>query len=212
MAKKGLSKLVFAKYNADKNTVTYSDAVITEKMAEYSTEIEKSEANNLYLDNDIAETDGGVFNKGTFNVTTGDLSNDTSKLLYNVKENEIQYANGKKVSELTYDDSMQSQDLGVGVIEMHQVDGVTFYRAVWLTRVQFNIHSNAAVTKGDAIEWQTQEITGNILRSAAVDDTGLHPWQNTADFESENDALEYLMYKGGKTEIPSSVSAGGDVK
>lgn len=212
MAKKGLSKLVFAKYNATGNTVTYSEPINTEKMAEYSTEIEKSEANNLYLDNDIAETDGGVFNKGTFNVTTGDLSNETSKLLYNVKENEIQYASGKTASELVYDDSMQSQDLGVGLIEMHQVDSKTFYRAIWLSRVQFNIPSNAAVTKGDAIEWQTQEITGNILRSAAVDDSGIHPWQNTADLESEADALEYLMYKGGKTAAPAARSTGGDIK
>lgn len=212
MAKKGLSKLVFAKYNATGNTVTYSEPVNTEKMAEYSTEIEKSEANNLYLDNDIAETDGGVFNKGTFNVTTGDLSNETSKLLYNVKENEIQYASGKTASELVYDDSMQSQDLGAGLIEMHQVDGKTFYRAVWLTRVQFNIPSNAATTKGDTIEWQTQEITGNILRSAAVDENGIHPWQNTADFESEADAMEYLMYKGGKTVTKTVLSNKGDVK
>lgn len=206
MAKKGLSKLVFAKYVANENDVTYSAPIITEKMAEYSTEIEASESNNLYLDNDIAETDGGVFSKGSINVTTGDLSSETSKLLYNVKEKEITFGGSKTATELIFDDEMQSQELGVGLIEMHQVGGTTFYRAIWLTRVQFNIPSSAAVTKGEAIEWQTQEISGSILRSADVGDNGVHPWQNTADLESENEALEYLMYKGGKIETLSSKS------
>lgn len=199
MAKKGLSKLVFAKYNPNGNVVTYSEAANTEKMAEYSTEIEAGEKNNLYLDNDIAESDSAVFSSGTFNVTTGDLSNETSKLLYNVKEIEVTYGQGKKVKELVYDDSITCNELGVGLIEMHQVDNVDFYRAIWLTRVQFNVTSNSAVTKGQTVDWQTQEISGTILRSAAVDENNIHPWQVTADFETEADALDYLMYKGGKT-------------
>lgn len=207
MAKKGLSKLVFAKYNHNSNVVTYSEAVNTEKMAEYSTEIESGEKNNLYLDNDIAESDSAVFSSGTFNVTTGDLSNETSKLLYNVKEIEVTYGQGKKVTELVYDDSVTCNELGVGLIEMHQVDNADFYRAIWLTRVQFNVPSNAAVTKGQTVDWQTQEISGTILRSAAVDENNTHPWQFTADFETEADALEYLMYKGGKTVTVSKAGA-----
>lgn len=199
MAKKGLSKLVFAKYSANGNSVTYSEAAITEKMAEYSAEIETTEKNNLYLDNDVAETDSGVFSSGTFSVTTGDLSNETSKLLYNVKELDVTYGQGKTVKELVYDDSITCQELGVGLVEMHQVDNVTFYRALWLTRVQFNIPSSAATTQGETVDWQTQEISGTILRSVEVDSDKVHPWQNTADFETEADALEYLMYKGGKT-------------
>ena len=158
MAKKGLSKLVFAKYKADGNNVTYSDPVISEKLAEYSTEIEAGDSNDLYLDDDIAESDSAAFSSGTFNVTTGDLSNDTSKLILNVKEKKIELPSGKSVTELTYDSDMQSAELGVGVIEMHQVDGKTFYRAVFLARVLFNIPSNAATTKGETVEWQTQEL------------------------------------------------------
>ena len=204
MAKKGLSKLVMAKYTKSTNgTVTYSDPAVTEKMAEYSTDITASDQNNLYLDNQIAETDGGTFSSGTITLTTGDLSNETSKLLYNVKEVEITYATGKTATEIVYDDTMQSVEVGTGVIEMHQVDNETFYRAIWLHRVQYNVPSNAAITKGETIEWQTQELTGNILRSDAVDTNGSHPWQTTADFETEEDALAYLMFKGGTPVAPA---------
>lgn len=198
MAKKGLSKLVFAKYKADGNNVTYSDPVISEKLAEYSTEIEAGDSNDLYLDDDIAESDSAAFSSGTFNVTTGDLSNDTSKLILNVKEKKIELPSGKSVTELTYDSDMQSAELGVGVIEMHQVDGKTFYRAVFLARVLFNIPSNAATTKGETVEWQTQELSGKILRSAQISEDNVNPWQFTADLETKANALEYLMFKGGK--------------
>lgn len=198
MAKKGLSKLVCAEYSANENTVTYTNPTVQEKMAEYSTEIESSEKNNLYLDNDISETDGGTFNSGTLNLTTGDLSNETSKLFYGVKEKEITYGNGKTAKEYVYDDEITSKELGVGVIEMHQVNNKTFYRAIWLTRVSFNIPSDSATTKGESIEWQTQELSGNILRSAEVNDDNVHPWKKTADFQTEGEALEYLMFNGGK--------------
>ena len=51
MAKKGLSKLVIADRTVNGSVVTYSNPVVQEKLAEYSTEIEAAEANNLFLDN-----------------------------------------------------------------------------------------------------------------------------------------------------------------
>lgn len=197
MAKKGLSYLLLSKYSSDGSKVTYSDAAVNEKMAEYSAEIDASDSNNLYLDDEIAETDGGTFQSGTLSLTTGDLSNNTAKLILNIKEKEVQYADGKTATELIYDDDMASQELGVGIIEAHQVDGKTFYRAIMFARVMFNIPSGSATTKGETIEWQTQEISGKILRSAEVNEENNHPWKFSSDFPNKPDAIEYLKFKSG---------------
>lgn len=194
MAKKGLSKLVTADYSYDGTNVTYANPVNNEKMAEYSVDIEVSEPNDLYLDNGVAETDGGEFIGGTLNLTTGDLSNETSKAFYELKEQEITYAKGQKATEYVWDESMQFVEKGVGIIEEHQVNNETFYRGIWFSRVKFNIPSDSATTRGKNIDWQTQALTGDMLRSQAEG----HPWKSHADFETEAEALAYLMYKGGK--------------
>lgn len=202
MAKKGLSKLVTAKYNYDGNTVSYSNPTVQEKMAEYNAEIEVSEPNNLYLDNEIAETDGGTFASGTLTLVTGDLSNETSLQFFSTTQREIKIGE-KTVTEVTYDDKISPQELGVGLIELHQVNHVEFYRAIWFDRVKFDVVSDSATTKGETVDWQTQEISGKILRSEMADEDNVHPWKHTADCETEAEALAYLMFKGGKVETAS---------
>lgn len=195
MAIKGLSKLVLAPYSASGNTVTYGSPVVQEKMASYSYTVERSSSDGLYLDNYEAEKDGGEFGSGTLTLGTGDLSNATSKAILDVKENSVTVGSSA-VTELVFDDDTKGKELGVGVIELHQVDNQDFYRAVWFPRIQFDIPAGSANTKGASIDWQTPEITGSILRSAAFDNsTGKHPWKATADFETEADALAYLQAK-----------------
>lgn len=201
MAKMGLSKLVFSKYSATGNTVTYSEPVNTEKLAEYSTEFNSGDSNDLYLDNAVAESDVGTFSGGTINITVGGLTNETSKLILGVTEQTISYGDSSGVKEIVYDEQIEISELGVGLIEMHKNNGAIFYRAVHLARVQFNIPNDSATTKGETVEWQTQEISGKILRSDHVDTKYVHPWKFTADFETEEKALAYLMYKGGKQEV-----------
>ena len=47
MAKKGLSKLIIAKYSHSGGTTTYSEGNIPEKMSEYSLDITTTDNNNL---------------------------------------------------------------------------------------------------------------------------------------------------------------------
>jgi hypothetical protein len=119
---------------------------------------------------------------------------ETSKKILNVRTAEVTVGS-KSVTEIILDDQTTGKTLGVGLIELHQVNNVDFYRALWFPKVQFNIPSGSANTKGASVEWQTEEISGTILRSDAVDSEGRHPWQNHADFETEAEALAYLMVK-----------------
>ena len=199
MAIIGLSKLVFGKYSNNLGTVTYSGGAVTEKLASYGIEVQAVEDNNLYLDNAIAETDAGAFLSGTYTVQTGDLSKETSMLMLSLKEVTLTQKE-VQVKELVFDDSVTSNYLGVGQIEMHQVDNVINYRAVWLPKVKFNIPSNSATTKGNQIEWQTKELSGTIFRSDEVSENYNHPWKIEAAFPTEEDALKYLLTKAGKAE------------
>lgn len=195
MAIKGLSKLVLAPYSATGNTVTYGSPVVQEKMASYSYTVERASSDGLCLDNYEAEKDGGEFGSGTLTLGTGDLSNATSEAILSVKKNTVTVGSSS-VDELVFDDDTKGKELGVGVIELHQVNNSDFWRAVWFHRIQFAIPAGTATTKGASINWQTPELTGSILRSDAYDaSAGKHPWKATADFTSEDDALAYLQSK-----------------
>lgn len=89
MAIKGLSKLVIApayQYDSAANKVTYGPAAVTEKMAEYKADISFTEDDGLYLDNSLAEKAPGKFSSGSLTVTTGELTNETSKMILDIKE------------------------------------------------------------------------------------------------------------------------------
>lgn len=199
MAIKGLSKLVIGKYAYDESTVKYTEPQAVQKMVEYSLTLNQSENNPLYADNGEAENDKGTFQNGELSITTDDLTQEVSVMILGTNENEeVTYDTSKTVTEQVYDDSMNPPDLGVGFIELHQNKGVDKYRAIFLHKVFFNVPEQAATTKGEQVEWQTPTITGVVQRSEASDDNGRHPWMTDAWFDSEDDALAYLMFKCGK--------------
>lgn len=199
MAIKGLSKLVVGKYAYDESTVKYTEPQAVQKMVEYSLALNQSENNPLYADNGEAENDKGTFQNGELSITTDDLTQEVSVMILGTKENEeVTYDTSKTVTEQVYDDSMNPPDLGVGFIELHQNKGVDKYRAIFLHKVFFNVPEQAATTKGEQVEWQTPTITGVVQRSEASDANGRHPWMTDAWFDSEDDALAYLMFKCGK--------------
>lgn len=199
MAIKGLSKLVVGKYAYDESVVTYTNPQVVQKMVEYSLTLNQSENNPLYADNAEAENDKGTFQNGELSITTDDLTQEVSVMILGTKENdEVTYEQSKKVKEQVYDDTMNPPDLGVGFIELHQNKGVDKYRAIFLHKVFFNVPEQAATTKGEQVEWQTPTITGTVQRSEGSDANGKHPWMTDAWFDSEEDALSYLLFKCGK--------------
>lgn len=197
MAKKGLSRLFFAKYTyTPEEGVTYTDGCETEKLASYQVETESSENNDLYLNNGIAESEKGRFKTGTLTHATGDLSNETSLLILGSKKEEVTVEGiDEPISEIVYDDDINPVDMGVGFIELHQKDGVEFHRAIVLPRVSYSIPNTSANTQGESVEWQTQEVSATIKRSELVEGSYNHPWRFTADCTSEEDAVKYIKHK-----------------
>lgn len=212
MAIKGLSIPVFGKYNYNSATqaVTYNDGIINPKAVSYSIEVESAEDNPLYADNQVAENDIGRFNTGTYTLETDDLVQSITEYLTGAKIVQKTYGNGKTASVLVFDDDQKPQALGVGIIEEHQINNVTQYKAVITLRTTFTIPSDAATTRGETIEWQTRSITGTIARSESVGDDGNHPWKHEAWFTTEGDALEYIKWVLGVAGVLTVTSVAGD--
>lgn len=200
---KGLSIPVIADYKNEDGTVSYENPIVADHAVSYGISWTTSDNNAGYADNGIQENEKGSFQNGELTLGTADLPQDISKRLLGSKigeEIEFGPTTGKiSVQEQIYDDDMSSPYLGFGIIEMHEIDGVIKYRPIWLHKVYFNIPEEAAETKGESVEWQTREITGQIMRSDQADNNLKHPWMTDAWTETESDALEYLLWKGGKT-------------
>lgn len=194
MAKKGLSIPFFGKYNNNNGTITYTEGKTIGHAIEYSTEIEVGGDNPLYGDNVVIEHDNGSFNGGTLTLNTSELTGNVSKWLLGLSQNTVTVGQ-TEVAENVFDDDAQPITTGFGIIEMHQIDDVTKYRTVILTKVVPQIPANACTTKGETIEWQTTELTFNIER----DDSAKHAWQIEAWHETEAAAIAYLQFKLGYT-------------
>ena len=208
MAIKGLAKPVFGEYNFNGNTVSYTNGFIAGAAIEYGVEVDVSENNPLYGDDEIIENDYGTFNTGTLTLNTSDLDFYTSKRLLGMKEVTVEVGS-KTVKELVSDDDASAAPKGFGIIETHQINDVNKYRSIILCKVAMSIPAEAATTKGESIEWQTKEIEGTITRSDQNTSDYKHPWKREAWFDTYNDALEYLKYMLNVLEEVDLTSAAG---
>lgn len=205
MATKGLSLPVFGKYENNNGTVTYSEPMILDKAVEYSVSWTTGDDNPFYADNNIAENDKGSFQSGELTLSTADLSQEISQIILGTKTKTDTVKIGEENTTVTtqvFDDSRNSPYLGVGIIELHQVNDKDQRRAVFFHKVYFNIPEEAATTKEDEIDWQAKEITGIIQRSDEVSSDVTHPWMTDAWFDTESEALAWLKYKCG--EVPTT--------
>lgn len=211
MAIKGLSTLVVAAHTTTNNQDTYSNVAVAGKMVSYSCDIEVADASELYADDEVCERDGGGFSNGTLTLETCDLGDEITKTLLSVTEHEATISgtgdSAVKVKEVIYDDDTKGNEVGVGVVETHQEEGETYYKAVWFPKVQFDIPAGSAETKGESISWQTPEISGTIMRGDTYSEsTGKHPWKITAKCATLADAKAFLLYKGSNDTIYTPAS------
>lgn len=212
MAIKGLSIPVFGKYNYDpvSKTVFYTDGLINPAAIEYTAAIESTEDNPLYGDNRVIENDTARFNTGTLELGVDDLVNKVSVYLCGMKEIEETYGvDGKTAKTLIADDAQMSPVLGTGIIEEHQNNGATTYKAVIFLKTTYTIPEDAATTRGASVDWQTKTISAKIERSEEEGEK-IHPWKKSADFPTESEALEYLKYMLGVLDVINITSAEGE--
>ena len=186
MAKIGLSKPYFAKYDYSGNKVTYTGAALMGKAVELSIELEGADDNILYADNGPAES-ANTFAGGTCKLTTDDLMPEVLLEVLGIIEETMINADisTEDVKWYIWNDKQESPYLGFGAIVKVQKDQKIRWQAVLLPKIQFTNPNDTFKTQGEKVEWGTPEITGNILRS----DTEDHPWKMiSSPMDSEADA------------------------
>lgn len=186
MANVGLSKPFMAKYNLTDSTVTYSDVMVVGKFVSMSLSLNSGDANVLYADNAPAESDN-QFSGGTISITTDDLLADAMVALFGLKEEAISASEvtTEGAKWLVHDDDQTIPYVGFGGIAMKKVNGVNKYVGIIYNKVQFQNLNDSLTTKGETIEWQTPEITANLMRS----DNAKHEWKRiTTELNTEAEA------------------------
>lgn len=189
MATIGLSKPYYAIYSSTDNTVTYSDGGLLGKAVEMSMELENADTNILYADNGPAES-ANSFAGGSLTITTDDLLPEPTSAVLGVTLQTIttEGLTTESPQEIVYGEAQSIPYVGFGAIVKKQLSGVTKWMAVILPKIQFSTPSISAVTQGETIEWQTPELSANIMR----DDTAQHNWCRTALLDTEADAETYI--------------------
>lgn len=186
MAKVGLSKPYYAIYTAAGNAVTYANGGLIGKYTEMSIEVDAADDNILYADNAAAESDKS-FAGGTFTMSTSELDAAVMSAILGLRSEaitnpDIDTANP---SWKVFDDTQAIPYMGIGGIIKKIVGGTTKWVGFVLEKVQMDIPSVEAVTQGETIEWQTQELSATIMRSDAAN----HPWYRiSSEMDSEADA------------------------
>lgn len=202
MAKIGLSKPYYAIYSNTGTTVTYSKGGVIGKYTEFSLELEDGDNNILYADNGPAESDNS-FAGGTATVTTDDLIAERMLAILGLKKEAITEPalSTKDAYWLVFDDDQDTPYIGLGGIIKKKINNATKYQAFILTKIQFTNPGLEAVTQGETIEWQTQELSATIMRS---DEAKARWFMMSNELDSEEDAEKIIKAHLNITDAPST--------
>lgn len=201
MATIGLSKPFFAIYTNEGATVTYSNGGVLGKYTQLDVSLNGGGSNVFYADNAPAESDD-QFSGGTVTITTDDLRPAAMLSALGVISETIT-ATGvttEGAAWLVNNDNQQIPYIGLGGIAKKKVDGVVYYVAMVLDKVQLHNLSNSITTQGETITWQTSQLTGDVYRS----DKATHDWRRISTFlsteaEAEAAIKAYLNITGDVT-------------
>lgn len=163
----GFSLPYVAVYSNSGSTVSYTGG---QKLARgVSVTIEPNETtddNIFYADNVAAETERGTFTGATTTLTVDGLLPAAEALIMGLGSPDTDGG-------YEYNSSQAIPYVGLGFVARYMSGGVTSYSPIVLYKNSFNPITTSAATQEDAIDWQTQELTANTLRSDA---TGA-PWK-----------------------------------
>lgn len=204
MAKIGLSKPYYAIYSNTGTTVAYSKGGVIGKYTEFSLELEDGDNNILYADNGPAESDNS-FAGGTATVTTDDLIAERMLAILGLKKEAITTPelSTKDAYWLVFDDDQDTPYIGLGGIIKKKINNATKYQAFILTKIQFTNPGLEAVTQGETIEWQTQELSATIMRS---DEAKARWFMISNELDSEEDAEKIIKAHLNITDTQSTDS------
>lgn len=184
----GFSKPYVAKYNASGGVVTFTEGRILARGVNVSVEPNSSDDNKFYADNQNAESSSGIFTGGTLTLTVDGLYTDAERFIQGIPAADADGWVG-------YGDNKETPYIAVGYIARYQSDGIVTYVPTVICKTKFGLFNQAAATQEDQIDWQTQELTANIMRA----DDPNHNWKfiSETEYTTEAEAERALQTKMG---------------
>lgn len=189
MVTTGLSKPYIGKYQNSSGTIKYTGGMKLGRAVELSIEVESADDNSFHADNIIAETDNGTMMSATATATIDGMEDEVAAFALGLPAATEVQAGETRVEAYDYGDNINPPDLGLGFIRRTMMNGVTKYQPILLTRVKMSIPGNEFATQEDQIDWQTEEITINILR----DESENRNWKRVFASQSTEAAAEEIL-------------------
>lgn len=152
----------------------------------------KPDANHLYANNAVAESDISAGSGGELTMTLDKMVLETAVDLYGTTVREVSVTmDGKEIKgrEIGYKGDEVSGPIGVAYIRMHQEDGVRSHEVVFYREATFTRPDESAQTMGESIEWQTPQVTGSVVGMQGPGDTD---WCKISRWPSQAAALAYI--------------------
>lgn len=159
----GFSLPYVATYVNTAGTITYSDGQKLARGVDVS--IEPSASDNVFHADNVEAEVANLFTGGTFTLTVDGLLAPAEQLIMGLPAISTDW--------YLYDDDRTPGFFGLGFIARYMSDGVTSYVPYVLAKVSFDPIKTSAATQEEEISWQTQQITGKIMRA---EDTK-HTWK-----------------------------------
>ena len=183
----GFSEPWVGVYAASSGVITYSSGQKLARGVNVTIEPETSDDNKFYADNVAAEVAAGTFTGGTATLVVDGLLTAARAVIMGT-------ASTDSAGWTSYGDNQSIPYCGLGFIVRYQSDGVVSYVPTLLPKVAFEQTGLSAATQEEEIDWQTEELTANILR----DDSSNHNWKfEGQEYSSESAALAALKTKMG---------------
>ncbi len=184
MVTTGFSKPYVAKYSNVGAKVTYAEGLLLGRGVSVEIEPNTTEDNNFYVDNEVGETEGAQFISGKATIEVDGLEPDSAKLVLGLAET-FETGDEQKTTLQGYGD-INPPYVGYGCVRRTQMKGVVKYWPIIYPKMKFSIPKDAAATQEEQIDWQTQELSGTIVR----DDTEKRHWKVTSPtgFDTEEEA------------------------
>lgn len=176
----GFSKPYVAKYSNSGGTNSYANGRVLARGVSVSiSPNDAGDDNVFYADNVAAETQSGKFTGGELTLTVDGLFLNAERMINGlpVAGSDGWTADG---------DASESPYLAVAFVVRYMSNGATIYTPYVIPKTKFAKGEMSAETQdGDEINWQTQELSAQIMR----DDTTAHSWRYIgADFDTEAEA------------------------